>query len=104
MKMNNASLPKFTKQAKKATIDDKDKAVFIYSDQCPYTTKFIGEMMEGAKELGIPGKTMKVTDSAHAREMPFAYGTCGVFYGGNLLVHGILEKKAFIKSLTSAKK
>jgi len=102
LKMKNAPLPKFTDKAKKATIDDKDEAVFIYSDQCPYTAKFLGEMIEGAKELGIPVKTIKVTNTTQAREMPFAYGTCGIFYGGNLLVHGILEKKAFMKSLSSS--
>ena len=66
--------------------------------------KFMGEMIEGAKELGIPVKTLKVSDSIQAREMPFAYGTCGVFYGGNLLAHGILTRKEFTKSLTAAKK
>ena len=103
-KMKNTSLPRFTKKAKEANLDDKDEAVFIYSDQCPYIAKFMGGMIEGAKELGVPAKTLKVTGSAQAQEMPFAYGTCGVFYGGHLLAHGILTKKEFMKSLTSAKK
>ena len=103
-KMKSAPLPRFAEKAKKANLADKGEAVFIYSDQCPYIAKFMGEMIEGAKELGVPVKTLKVTDSAQAQEMPFAYGPCGVFYGGNLLAHGILTKKEFMKSLTSAKK
>lgn len=102
-RIKNAPLPKFIEKAKQTTIDDKDGAVFIYSDQCPYVAKFIVEMIDGAKELGIPFKTLKVTDSAQARDMPFAYGTCGVFYGGNLLLHGILTKKEVMKLLTAAK-
>ena len=103
-KMKSAPPPRFTEKAKKANLDDKDGAVFIYSDQCPYIAKFMGEMIEVAKGLGVPVKTLKVTDSAQAQEMPFAYGTCGVFYGGNLLAHGILTQKEFMESLTSAMK
>lgn len=103
-KTKDAPPPRFTEKAKKATISDKGEAVFMYSDQCPYIARYMGEMIEGAKELGIPVKTQKITDSAQAREMPFAYGTCGVFYEGDLLAHGILTKKEFMKSLSLAKK
>jgi hypothetical protein len=54
--MKSASLPGFTEKAKKASLDDKGEAVFIYSDQCPYIAKFMGGMIEGAKELGVPVK------------------------------------------------
>jgi hypothetical protein len=103
-KTKDTPLPVFTKKAKETTIDDKEGAVCIFSDQCPYTAKFLGEMIEGIKELGIPVKTIKITSTAQARETPFAYGTCGVFYKGNLLTHGILTRKELVKLLTAAKK
>jgi len=103
-KMKDAPSPKFTERAKMAAIDGEDGLLIIYSDQCPYTAKFMAGMIEGAKELGVPVKTMKITDPVRAREMPFVYGTCGVFYGGKLLAHGIMTRKEFVKVLTTAMK
>jgi len=102
-KMKGASLPQFTEKARKACFNDKEGAVFLYSDQCPYTARYLDEMMEGANELGIPVKKLKLTSAAQTREMPFAYGTCGVIYRGKLLTHGILTRKDFVKLLTAAK-
>ena len=101
-KNKEAPSPKFNEPVKRMAIDGKNGIVFFYTDQCPYVSKFINEMIELAKEQQIPVERIKISTKKEAQEMPFAYGTFGVFYDGRFLTHSAITKKEFAKLLNKA--
>lgn len=58
----------------------------IRSDQCPYITDAATTVMETAKELDIPCKTVELTSSEDIRLLsPSPYGVFSIVYQGRLL-------------------
>lgn len=98
-RMKDAASPTFNESVRRTIIDHNNGLVFVYSDQCPYIAKFMNVMIEAADEQQIPVKRSKIGNAKEAQEMPFAFGTFGVFYDGKFLTHDIMTKKGFAKLL-----
>jgi hypothetical protein len=98
-KNRGTPLPEFTAKAKNTTLDNGDGLVFIYSDQCPYIARFMNIMIEVAEEMQLPVRKIKLNSAGQARQMPFGYGTYGVFYNGSFLTHDIMTGNEFAKLL-----
>jgi hypothetical protein len=103
-KHKDTPLPEFYSQAKSATLDDGEGIVFVYSDQCPYIAKFMNVMIKAAEEMQFTVRNIRLDNAKQAQQMPFAYGTFGVFYNGSLLTHEIMTGDGFAKLLMKEKK
>lgn len=46
----NSELPRFSKNAKNGTIENKKGFTFVYSNQCPFTEEYVDVMIDVVKE------------------------------------------------------
>ncbi len=58
----------------------------LYTDQCPYISKAVGELPAVAKAFGVDLKLQELENAADARQlMPTPYGTICLAYQGRIL-------------------
>ncbi|RPH94166.1 MAG: GNAT family N-acetyltransferase [Calditrichaeota bacterium] len=77
-----------------------DGLTIIRSDQCPYITDAAATVLETAKELGIPCKTVELSSSEDIRRMaPSPYGVFSIVYQGRLLSYYYMLPKDLKKAL-----
>ncbi len=93
-----APKPCFKACAKKAEIEEKG-LVLYYSQQCPFTGKYVPLIQEIAKERGVDFKVFRYENAKEAQNAPVASTTYSLFYQGKLVTHEILSDKRFIKFL-----
>lgn len=92
----NAVPPKFAPQAKKPEIDAKGFVLF-YTNQCPYTAKYVLLIENAAKDMGLPFRSEKFESCEQAQNAPSAFTTFSLFYDGHFLTNEILSVKKFKK-------
>ncbi len=94
----NSPKPKF-KQCVKIPHIDHDGFVLYYSNQCPYTAKYVPLIENIAKEKNLPFKSIcfKTTEEAQNSSAPFT--SYSLFYNRQFITHEILSPKRFEKTI-----
>lgn len=88
--------PQFNECAKSASINEQG-FVLYYSNQCPFTAKYV-PIIEGiANERNIPFKTIKFEATEQAQKSPAPFTTYSLFYNGEFVTNEILSDKKFEK-------
>lgn len=92
----DGTTPKFTENAKKQSIENKDLAIY-YDMQCPYILQKIEIIKQFCDTQKIPVDLIKVDTLQKAKELPCVFNNWGVFYKGkfetvNLLDTSYLER------------
>lgn len=77
----DGTLPAFTPQAKKETIDSPELTIF-YDNQCPYIHQFSEGIKEYCARHGIPVNFIFVDTLEKAKAMPCVFNNFAVFYKG----------------------
>ncbi len=95
-----ATKPSFKVCAKKAEIKEKGWVLY-YSQQCPFTAKYVPLIEEIAKKRGVDFQVFRYESAQEAQNAPVASTTYSLFYEGQLVTHEILSDKKFIKILES---
>lgn len=94
----NAPKPQFKPQVKTPHISDSG-FVLYYTQQCPYTAKYVPLIESIAIQHGVPFKSVKLSTCEQAQQAPAPFTTYSLFRDGELITHEILSEKKFEKML-----
>ena len=97
---DDTDVPQFAKQVKTPCIDEKG-FVLYYTNQCPFTAKYVPVIENIAKEKGLDFKTVRIETTKQAQSAPSPFTAYSLFYNGEFVTHEILSDKKFIKILDS---
>lgn len=96
----NMPKPSFKSCAKDARIAEPG-FVLYYSNQCPFTAKYVPLIAEIAEKRGIAFKVIKYQTTTQAQNAPAPFTTYSLFYNGEFVTNEILSDKKFEKVLES---
>lgn len=91
-----AAPPRFKPCAKKPRIGETG-FVLYYTNQCPYTAKYVPVLEEIAKAKGVPFKAVRLATREQAQSAPMAFTTYALFFDGAYVTNEILSEKKFEK-------
>lgn len=91
-------IPKFKDCAKEGKIEEKELTLY-YTNQCPYTEKYVHKIKEIAENRGVELKVEKYISKEQAQNAPSPFTTYSLFFNGNFVTNEILTEKKFIKFL-----
>ena len=96
------------KKLKKATPDphfivEKDRVLKRYengltilaADQCPMVPKWVEEIAEASRALGLKPKVVRVGSAKASRELPTPYGMFSILYDGKLIAERPISARRF---------
>lgn len=92
----DAVKPRFRDQAKHPHIDERGYVLY-YTNQCPYTAKYVPVIETIARENGVPFRSVHITNREEAQNAPTPVTTYALFCDGEYLTNEILSDKKFIK-------
>lgn len=74
--------------------------VLYYTNQCPFTAKYVPMLENMAKERNAVFQAVHIQTREDAQNAPSPFTTFSLFYEGQLVSHEILSEKKFDKILT----
>jgi hypothetical protein len=95
----NTAKPRFKGHVKTPKISEQG-FVLYYTNQCPFTAKYVTLVENVAKQKGIPFKCILIETMEQAQNAPAPFTTYSLFYNGEFLTNEILSEKKFEKILT----
>lgn len=72
-----------------------DGFVLYYTNQCPFTAKYVPLLEKMAKERNVAFQTVHITTKEEAQNAPTPFTTFSLFYNGKFVTHEILSEKKF---------
>lgn len=98
--LNEDSKPVFCPQVKNPHIAEKG-FVLYYTNQCPYTAKYVPLLEEVAKSKGTQLKTIHIESAEQAQNAPAAVTTYCLFHDGEYITNEIYSEKKFAALIDS---
>ena len=96
----NAAKPYFKNTVKETKHDDMPSGFTLYyTNQCPFTAKYVPILEEMAKVKNIDFKTVHIKTKEEAQNAPTPFTTYSLFYNGEFVTHEIISEKKFEKIL-----
>ena len=95
-----ASLPRFRDSVGRQK-DMPEGFVLYYTNQCPFTAKYVPLLEEMAKSRNAVFQSIQLQTREDAQNAPSPFTTFSLFYDGQLVTHEILSEKKFDKILVS---
>lgn len=99
----DAPVPKLKECAKQPTIQ-KQGFVVYYSYGCPYPAKYVPEIENAAKKIGLLFESIHIDSKEKAQNAPMAWTNYAVFYNGKYISNEILNEKRFLNLIEKLKK
>jgi len=90
----NALKPRFKDHVKTPKIKEQG-FVLYYTNQCPFTAKYVILIENIANQKGIPFKSILLETTEQAQNAPAPFTTYSLFYNGEFLTNEILSEKKF---------
>lgn len=97
----DAERPQFKAQVKEPHIEAQG-FVLYYTNQCPFTAKYVPLIEEVAKRKGVPFQAIRFETTEQAQNAPAPTTTYSLFYNGNFVTNEILSEKKFEKMCTES--
>ncbi len=94
-----ASRPRF-RDSVRGHEDMPEGFVLYYTNQCPFTAKYVPILENTAKTRGASFRSVHIQTREDAQDAPSPFTTFSLFYDGQLVTHEILSEKKFDKILT----
>ena len=94
-----AKIPTFKACTKERTLEDG--FVLYYSNQCPFTEKYVNIIKKTAEKSGIKLTVHKFLNALEAKNSPSPFTTYSLFYNGKFITNEILSEDKFLKILKS---
>jgi predicted GNAT family acetyltransferase len=88
----NTSVPKFKDSVKSKIINDLGFTLY-YSNQCPFTAKYVAIISDYMKERAIDFRIVKYENKEQAQNSITPFTTYSIYYNGNFITHEILNEK-----------
>lgn len=82
-KLKEGPNPKFRDSEKQ--LSEYEGLHIVYSNQCPWVSRFIGEVGSVVKKEGLKLKVTKMKNAKDAQNAPSVYGSFNLIYNGKLL-------------------
>lgn len=96
----SADIPHFKESAKSPHIEEKG-LVLYYTNQCPFTAKYVPIVEQAARSHGVPFQSVRIETTEAAQQAPMAFTTYGLFCNGEFITNEILSEKKFEKILAN---
>lgn len=97
-----AEKPKFNESLKETNKKEMPSGfVMYYTNQCPFTAKYVPILKEYAKNRGVDIEVVHIESKEQADKAPIPFTTFSLFYNGELVSHEILSEKKLEKILES---
>jgi len=95
---NGEDKPAFREQVKHPVPGAKGFTLY-YTDQCPFTAKYVPILAKMAKEREAAFEAVHLTSTEQAQNSFSPFSTFSLYYDGEFLTHEILSEKKFEKIL-----
>lgn len=93
--VTNAPSPKFPEDFEKRLHNYKRGLTIIWSNQCPYVGKALGEIFETAKKRGVKFKSVELTTPKAAQSAPTPYAVFSIIHNGKVEVDHMVSNTRF---------
>lgn len=90
----SADIPRFMEHVKRPHMKGQG-FVLYYSNQCPYTAKYVPLVERLAESRGVPFSAIRLNTAEEAKRAPAPFTTYSLFYHGEFVTHEILSEKRF---------
>lgn len=94
----DGSKPRFTKKAKKATIENQELTIY-YDMQCPFIYQNIESLKDYCKQNQKPAFFIQVNSCKQAKDLPCVFNNYGIFNKGNFQTVNLLNTESLSKIL-----
>ncbi len=91
-----APKPRFMPHVKEFKVKESG-FILYYTNQCPFTAKYVPIIEQKAKQKGIPFKSILLETTEQAQSTPAVFTTYSLFYEGEFVTNEILSEKKFEK-------
>lgn len=88
--------PRFREAAKRQTIEEQGMVLY-YTDQCPFTAKYVPLAVQMAAKYAVPLRLVHLSTAQKAQNAPTPFTTYTLFYKGNFVTYEILNEKKWEK-------
>lgn len=85
------------KQIVKQQISMADGFTLYYTNQCPFTAKYVNILKDVANDKNVKLQTIYIVTRQQAQNNPSPFTTFSLFYNGEFITHEILSVKKFEK-------
>ncbi len=92
----NSEKPKFRECAKHPKTEGEGYVLY-YTNQCPFTAKYVPVVEKTAEEMGVPFRSVHIETKEQAQNAPTPITTCALFYNGEYQTNEVLNDKRFLK-------
>ena len=100
----NAEKPQFRQHLKNVQAKTgRDGFIIYYTDQCPFTAKYVPLLANLAEDRQMPLHTVHITSCEQAQNAPSPLTTFSLYYNDQFITHEILSEKKFEKIITQKK-
>ena len=100
-----APWPKFKRNRDKALEKYRRGLTILWSDQCPYIAKSVGEIAEIVEDrYGIQANFIEIKDHRMAQNSPSPYAIFSLIYDGELLAFHPISSKRFMNIMDTVLK
>ncbi len=92
--------PRFRTQVQKLHIEETG-FVLYYTQQCPYTAKYVPLIASVAGEKGVPFRAVCLETAQQAQNAPAPFTSYSLFHNGEFVTNEILSDKKFEKMIAA---
>lgn len=92
----NSEKPKFRECAKHPKTEGEGYVLY-YTNQCPFTAKYVPVVEKTAEEMGVPFRSVHIETKEQAQNAPTPITTYALFYNGEYQTNEVLNDKRFLK-------
>jgi len=78
--------PRFVVDRERALKRHPKGLTVLAADQCPMVSKWVEEISQAARALGLKPKVVRIRSAKASRELPTPYGMFSIIYDGRLIV------------------
>lgn len=87
--------PKFPRDFEKRLERYKKGLAIVWSDQCPYVGKSLGEIFETAKKKGIKFRSVELKNPKEAQSAPTPYAVFSIIHDGKVVADHMVSNTRF---------
>ena len=91
----SAPEPKFPKDFEARLKKYKSGLTILWSDQCPYVGKALGEILETAKKKDLKFKSVELKSARDAQSAPTPYAVFSILYNGKVVADHMVSNTRF---------
>jgi L-amino acid N-acyltransferase YncA len=87
--------PRFIVERERVLKRYKKGLTILAADQCPMVPKWVEEIAEASRALGLKTKVVRVRSAKESRELPTPYGMFSIVYDGKLIAERPVSGRRF---------